>query len=148
MNFNQVFRKDVTYDNIKSYKKQGFILSLEDTFFEKPQGQIKLGWVKLTPLPSCSRVKLFPSVIDRRTFYISPAVFIFCKVNNILLFSSLLNLVTSPVGHWVGGWWVGSQWIFLKNMFSSKFHRTQNSGKHMHQCLFFIKMKGYNLQLY
>ena len=28
------------YDNIKSHKKPGFTLSLEDTFFEKPQG----GW--------------------------------------------------------------------------------------------------------
>ena len=32
-NFNEIFLKDVTYDNIKSHKKkQGFILSLEDTF--------------------------------------------------------------------------------------------------------------------
>ena len=38
MNFNETFRKDVTYDNIKSHKKPGFNLSLEDTFLEKPQG--------------------------------------------------------------------------------------------------------------
>ena len=38
-NFNEVFRKDVTYDNIKSHKKQGFALSLENTFLEKPQGE-------------------------------------------------------------------------------------------------------------
>ena len=25
--FNEIFRKDVTYDNIKSHKKQGFTLS-------------------------------------------------------------------------------------------------------------------------
>ena len=31
-NFNEIFLKDVTYDNIKSRKKTGFILSLEDTF--------------------------------------------------------------------------------------------------------------------
>ena len=38
-NFNEIFRKDVTYDNIKSHKKnQGFTLSLEDTFLEKQQG--------------------------------------------------------------------------------------------------------------
>ena len=37
-NFNEIFRKDLTYDNNKSHKKQGFPLSLEDTFFEKPQG--------------------------------------------------------------------------------------------------------------
>ena len=36
-NFNKIFRKDVTYDNIKSHKKQGFTLSLEDIFLEKPQ---------------------------------------------------------------------------------------------------------------
>ena len=34
-NFNEIFRKDVTYDNIK---KQGFIVSLEDTVWEKPYG--------------------------------------------------------------------------------------------------------------
>ena len=28
----------MTYDNIKSHKKQGFTLSLEDTFLEKQQG--------------------------------------------------------------------------------------------------------------
>ena len=31
------FWKDVTFDNVKSH--QGFTLSLEDTFFEKPQGR-------------------------------------------------------------------------------------------------------------
>ena len=40
------------YDNIKSHKNQGFTLSLEDTFFDKPQGELKL-----TP-PSRFRVKL------------------------------------------------------------------------------------------
>ena len=38
-NFNEIFRKDVTYDNIKGHKKQVFTLPLEDTFFEKPQGE-------------------------------------------------------------------------------------------------------------
>ena len=32
----KIFRKDVTYSNIK--KKQVFIFSLEDTILEKPQG--------------------------------------------------------------------------------------------------------------
>ena len=41
-----VFRKVLTYDDSKSYKKQGFSLSLEDTFSEKPKWE-----VKLTPLP-------------------------------------------------------------------------------------------------
>ena len=36
-NFNEIFRKDVTYDDIKSNKNQILIFSLEDTFLEKPQ---------------------------------------------------------------------------------------------------------------
>ena len=36
-NFNEIFRKVVTYDNIKSYKNPGFH-PLDDTFFEKPLG--------------------------------------------------------------------------------------------------------------
>ena len=37
-NFNEIFRKDVIYNNIKSQvtKKQGFTLSSEHTFLEKP----------------------------------------------------------------------------------------------------------------
>ena len=41
--FYEIFRKDVTYDNIKSHKNQGFTLSF--TFLKKPQG----GGVKLIP---------------------------------------------------------------------------------------------------
>ena len=45
-NFNEIFRKDVTYDNIKSHKKPGgFTLSLEDTYFEKPQGEGGSNWL-------------------------------------------------------------------------------------------------------
>ena len=36
--FNEIFRKDVAYDNIESHKKQGFILSPENTILEKAQG--------------------------------------------------------------------------------------------------------------
>ena len=36
VNFTEIFRKNVTYDNIKSKKKQDFTLSLEDTFLKKP----------------------------------------------------------------------------------------------------------------
>ena len=32
--FNEIFRKDATYVILKVTKKQGFTLSLEDTFFE------------------------------------------------------------------------------------------------------------------
>ena len=35
-NLNEVFRKDVNYDNFKSYKKC-FACYLQDTFFERPQ---------------------------------------------------------------------------------------------------------------
>ena len=31
-NFNEIFRKDVAYDNIKSHKNQEFTISLADTF--------------------------------------------------------------------------------------------------------------------
>ena len=34
---NEIFRKDVTYDNAKLIKNQGFTLSSKDTFLEKPQ---------------------------------------------------------------------------------------------------------------
>ena len=37
-NFNEIFRKDGAYDNIKSHKKTGLHLSLEDKFLEKPKG--------------------------------------------------------------------------------------------------------------
>ena len=36
--FQYNFRQDVTYDIIKSHKKQRFTLSQEVAFFEKPQG--------------------------------------------------------------------------------------------------------------
>ena len=63
-NFNETFRKDVAYDNIKRFnftKNHGFNLPLEDTFLAKPQG----GWVKLiasrlqppTPYPNLLRIK-------------------------------------------------------------------------------------------
>ena len=38
-NFNEIFRKDMAYDNIKATKNQGFNLSVENTFLEKPQGR-------------------------------------------------------------------------------------------------------------
>ena len=41
-NFSEIFRKDKTYNNIKSHTKQGFTLSLEDAFLEKLQGGVIL----------------------------------------------------------------------------------------------------------
>ena len=38
MNFNEIFRKDVTYDNIKIHKKPGFHLLFRNAFFEKHSG--------------------------------------------------------------------------------------------------------------
>ena len=40
---NEIFWKDVTYNSIKSRKKQDFTLSLEDTFLEKSQAR-RLKW--------------------------------------------------------------------------------------------------------
>ena len=37
-NFNEIFRKNVAYDDNKSRRKSGFTLFLEDTFLEKPKG--------------------------------------------------------------------------------------------------------------
>ena len=41
-NFNEVFRKYVTEDNIKSHKNHGFSRSIENTFLEKPQGGVHI----------------------------------------------------------------------------------------------------------
>ena len=38
MNFNEIFKKNVPCDNIKSHQKRGYTLSLETTILEKPQG--------------------------------------------------------------------------------------------------------------
>ena len=37
--FNKIFIKNVSYDNIKSKRKQGLTIYLEDTFLVKPQGR-------------------------------------------------------------------------------------------------------------
>ena len=36
MNLNEIFKKNVSYDNIKCHKKTGFALSLEKIFWKKP----------------------------------------------------------------------------------------------------------------
>ena len=41
-NFHEIFRENGSYDNIKSHKKYGFTLFLENTDLEKPQGGVKL----------------------------------------------------------------------------------------------------------
>ena len=38
-NLNAIFTKNVAYDNTESLKKQCFTLSLENAFFEKPEGR-------------------------------------------------------------------------------------------------------------
>ena len=38
-NSNEIFRKDVTYDNIKSHEKTRVSTSLKNTFLENPQGR-------------------------------------------------------------------------------------------------------------
>ena len=58
MNFNEIFRKNVTCDNIKVTKSQGYTLSLENTVLEKPQGRVKL----TPPPPSLLRVNKYDKV--------------------------------------------------------------------------------------
>ena len=56
-NFNEIFRKDVPYDNFKSHKKPGF-----HPLFRRYNFQKTSGGIKLTPtpfLPSRFRVKYF-----------------------------------------------------------------------------------------
>ena len=72
-----------------------------------------------------SRSKVF-EMVDLITFYIFPAVVMFCKVN-ILLFSSLLNKINASGARWVGGRWVdgsvvGSSVVggFNKTLFKHK----------------------------
>ena len=43
LHVNDIFRKDMTCDNIKSHKKQGFTLSLQKNIFGKTtEGAVKL----------------------------------------------------------------------------------------------------------
>ena len=39
--FNQIFRKNVSYDNIKATKKQG-LTTLENIYLEKPQEGVRM----------------------------------------------------------------------------------------------------------
>ena len=79
-NFNEIFRNDVTYDNIKT---QGPIVSLKNTFFEKPQGsgQIDLipiifsKWLCFKSFQDCAIDTMKRSwVIDRKRFAISLSI--------------------------------------------------------------------------
>ena len=60
-------------------------------------------------------IKVFLDSKTEVKFYIFQVVFVFCKLN-VLLFSSLVNIVTTSVGQWVDGRlvfdrWVGGRWI-------------------------------------
>ena len=55
-NFNEVFKKDLTYDDIESNKRQGFTLTLGDTFSEKQQG-CSLGKVYSRQVSSLNYIK-------------------------------------------------------------------------------------------
>ena len=72
MNFNEIFRKDLTYNNIKSHKNQGFSLSPKNTFLAKTT-RGESNWVVkkdttqhdvifVPLLPGFSRKLLFPPV--------------------------------------------------------------------------------------
>ena len=57
-----------------------------------------------------------------------PAVFMFCKLN-ILLFSSLLNMITASVGRWVSSRWVGGsvgKWSVVSWSVVGGFNKTPN----------------------
>ena len=61
-------------------------------------------------------IKVFLDSKTEVKFYIFHAVFVFCKLN-VLLFSSLVNIVITSVGRWVDGRlvfdrWVGGRWIW------------------------------------
>ena len=55
-NFNEIFRKDVTYDRIKNKKNQNFTFSLRKIFLEKPQWETNSSSLLLPP-PHLFRVK-------------------------------------------------------------------------------------------
>ena len=55
MNFNEIFRKDVTFDNVKNHKKTGLYSLSRRNIFGKTTGR-KV--VNLAP-PSCLRVNTF-----------------------------------------------------------------------------------------
>ena len=57
-NFNEILRKDVTYDNIKSHKKPGFQPPFKRYIFAKTTGLGGGGEVKLTPVVLGLRSKM------------------------------------------------------------------------------------------
>ena len=48
MNFNVILRKYVAYNNIRSHKIAGFIVSVENAFLEKSQGECQIETHKAT----------------------------------------------------------------------------------------------------
>ena len=57
---------------LKVTKKQGFILSLEDTFFEKPQGGVKLtpsAILRLKSFQLAQTLPLIPGSINNASLY-------------------------------------------------------------------------------
>ena len=68
INFNENFRKNVIYENIKSYQHQGFNFSLENRILEKPQIDSPPPPPHLpTPL-SLLRVKAFHRVNSKQLY--------------------------------------------------------------------------------
>ena len=62
-NFNEIFRKNVNYDNIKSHKKSEFHPLFRRYIFGKTTGG-----VKLTPTPSLFRVEKI-DIYDLKNFH-------------------------------------------------------------------------------
>ena len=59
----------------------------------------------------------------------------FCKVN-IMLFSSLLNLITESLGRWVSGWWVSGRWSVVGWSVAGGFNKTPRKEGEMKMLVF------------
>ena len=79
MNFNENFRKDVAYDNVKSHTKSGFD-SLSSSLEEKPQGGGGME-IKLTSLQSLFRVKF---IVDGKVPTTSSVIHKLKRMNYLL----------------------------------------------------------------
>ena len=86
-NFIEIFVKDVTYDNIKVTKNQGFTLSVEDKLFKKPQGgQIDSSTIfYISPNDS-------PSKFLKNTFFNLKSILHFADIQPFIIFLLLVQL--------------------------------------------------------
>ena len=94
-NFNEICRKDVPYDNIKSHKKPGFPPVFRRYIFRKTTGE-GVKWPS-PPFLSCLRVKGKAAGLDG----IPPEVFMFADIDDIILkFANNLLLNLEKPAQW------------------------------------------------